>query len=234
MKCKFFFLMVFALLILPRLGQSQNHKNGSAGYMTKDSIVRKGYTLIFVNRDSLFSKEIKQKMEETFFKVYPPMARRFNKKSNKKILFVIDPGYDGIAATSGGKVVFNPGWFKKNPGDIDVVTHEVMHIVQSYGRTNGPMWLTEGIADYVRFKFGVDHAGANWKLPEVKSNQKYTNSYRVTARFLAWLETHKDKRIVNKLDNVMREKKYSDGIWQEFTGKTIDELWAEYQGNPEL
>ena len=120
------FLLAFLLLALPHITMSQSlNKGGSTGYMTKDSITRKGYTLICINLDSLFSKEIKLKLEETFFTVYPAMASRFNKNAVRKILFVIDPGYDGIAATSSDKVVFNPGWFKKNPGDIDVVTHEV-------------------------------------------------------------------------------------------------------------
>ncbi len=201
---------------------------------SKDSITRKGWTLIFSNQDPSFSPEIISKLKETFFTVYPPLVKRFNKKSADKVVFVIDPGYDGVAATSDDKVVFNPLWFKNHPGDIDVVTHEVMHIVQAYGDTPGPGWLTEGIADYVRYRYAVDHAGADWKLPDVDQNQHYTNSYRVTARFLVWLEQHKEKKIVDRLDLVMRNHTYQDSIWKELTGKTIDELWKEYVLDPAI
>ncbi len=32
----------------------------------------------------------------------------------------------------------------------------------------------------------------------------------------------------------MRSKSYSDAFWKVETGKTIDELWADYSQNPTL
>ncbi|WP_432326268.1 basic secretory protein-like protein [Mucilaginibacter sp. P25] len=120
--------------------------------------------------------------------MYPKLSKEYNKKTSKKVTFVIDTAYDGVAATGNDTVVFSAKYMTKHPGDIDVVTHEVMHIVQAYGNSDGPGWLTEGIADYARFKFGVDNAGAKWALPAFKSTQNYDNAYRVTARFLVWAE----------------------------------------------
>ncbi|RYG28596.1 MAG: secretory protein, partial [Chitinophagaceae bacterium] len=111
--------------------------------------------------------------------------------------------------------------------------HEVMHIVQSYN-DGGEGWLTEGIADYVRFKFGVNNEKGNWSLPAFKQTQSYTNSYRVTARFLVWLEKHVRKSIVNEMDAASREGKYTPGLWKQLTGKTVDELWSDYAANPEI
>jgi hypothetical protein len=85
---------------------------------------------------------------------------------------------------------------QKHPEDLDVVTHEVMHIVQNYDRSTLPGWLTEGIADYVRYKYGVDNAGSKWALPYYKAGQSYKNSYRITARFLNRLENNRHSRIV--------------------------------------
>ncbi len=48
-----------------------------------------------------------------------------------------------------------------------------MHIVQNYGRSTRPGWLTEGIADYVRYKYGVDNVGSKWALPDYKAGQSY-------------------------------------------------------------
>lgn len=193
-----------------------------------DSIVRNGYTLIFVNRDSSFSATTQRRMIETFFAVYPPMSERFNKNAARRVNFVIDPAYDGIAAASGQRVVYNPGWFAGNPNDIDVVTHEVMHIVQNYGNTPGPGWLTEGIADYARSKYGVDNESAGWSLPAYNARQNYTDAYRITARFLLWIESKWGEKVINSLDAAMRDHTYTDEIWTKLTGKSVQELWNEY------
>lgn len=199
-----------------------------------DSITKYGYTLIWINKDKDFSPVLKEKLICTFFVNYPKLAKTYNKKTMKKVSFVIDPDYKGVAATAGGIVRYSPEWFAKNPGDIDVVTHEVMHIVQGYPNGSGPWWITEGIADYVRFIDGIDNAGANWKLPEWNANQKYTDSYRVTARFFFWIEKKVKKGFVKNLDMAMRNKTFIDGFWEKQTGKTLDELWKSYSQSPSL
>ncbi|WP_423129997.1 basic secretory protein-like protein [Gaoshiqia sp. Z1-71] len=229
MKTKSMALMVLLCLAIPLFASSQPANAGS--YLSKDSISRKGYTLIYINKAEDFNPEVGERLKETFFEVYPELVKQFNKKSTRKVTFVIDPDYDGVAATSADKVVYSPKWFAAHPGDIDVVTHEVMHIVQAYGRTPGPWWVTEGIADYVRFKYGVDNAGAGWSLPELTEKHHYTNSYRITARFFVWLEKHKDEKLIKKIDQLMRGHSYRDESWKELTGQTIDELWDEYRKN---
>ncbi|MDH5828816.1 basic secretory protein-like protein [Sphingobacterium faecium] len=199
-----------------------------------DSMTRKGYTLIWINKDENFNPELKERLVNTFFVNYPKLAKTYNKNTMKKVSFVIDPDYKGVAATAGGIVRYSPEWFAKNPGDIDVVTHEVMHIVQGYPNESGPWWITEGIADYVRFVNGIDNAGANWKLPEWNDNQNYTDSYRVTARFFFWIEKNNKKGFVKNLDAAMRNKTYSDVFWKNQTGKTLEELWADYSQHPSL
>lgn len=206
-------------------------------YLSKDSVARGKYTLIFINRDSAFQasgEQIKARMIRTFFRVYPKEARRFNKATARKVTFVIDPDYRGVAAASGGIIRYSPKWMLQNPGDIDVVTHEVFHVVQSYPRGAGPGWLVEGITDYVRFKYGVDHAGANWALPDYNPKHSYTNSYRITGRFLAWLEKHVDRKIVDELDAALRTRTYGPDTWVRVTGKSLDELWQAYARKPEL
>jgi hypothetical protein len=189
-----------------------------------------GYTLIFKSNAVNLDPALKERMIKTFFKVYPKLAADFNPNTDKQVVFHLDTAYTAVAATGGGRIVFNPQWFVKYPGDIDVVTHEVMHVVQNYGNGGGPGWLTEGIADYVRFKYGVDNAGAKWTLPAFKPEQSYKNAYRITARFLNWLETNGNPGIVVKLDKAMRDHTYKANIWETLTGKSIDELWTTYAG----
>lgn len=205
----------------------------TTGYHSVQTISKKKFTLVFINKDSAFSKETAQQLIDAFFTAYPQEVKRFNKNALKKVTFIIDPGYKGVAATSNGIVRYSPDWLTKHPQDIDVVTHEAMHIVQDYGG-KGEGWLTEGIADYVRYKYGVNNKKGNWSLPVFKAGQSYTNAYRITARFLAWLEKNVDKKIVDKLDKASREGTYNSGMWKELTGKTVDELWAAYAANPAL
>ncbi|RZL97051.1 MAG: secretory protein [Pedobacter sp.] len=200
----------------------------------KETFKKKGLTLNFISMDPSFDPALKKRMVKTFFKVYPVLIKEYNDTATRKVNFVIDTGYKGVAATARGKIMYSPVYFKQNPGDIDVVTHEVMHVIQSYGRRSGPGWLTEGIADFVRYKFGVDNAGAGWSLPEYKSTHKYTDSYRITARFLAWLENHGNKGLVKKLDANLRGRTFTSAIWQIETGKNLDELWKAYSENPAL
>ncbi|TDQ07023.1 basic secretory protein-like protein [Pedobacter metabolipauper] len=200
----------------------------------KETIKRDGLTLNFTSLDSSFDPRLKQRMIETFFTVYPLLKKEYNENAATELNFVIDTAYKGVAATGGGRIVYSPAYFKQHPTDVDVVTHEVMHVIQSYGRGAGPGWLTEGIADYVRYKFGVDNPGAKWALPEYKDTQSYTNSYRITARFLAWLESHGNKGLVKKLDANLRAHTFTAELWKKETGKTLDELWVAYSANPAL
>ena len=230
MKCA---LSVAALILLGTGVKAQNNwrhtRDDRKVAVEVDSLSKKGYSLIWINKDAGFNPALKEELIAVYFKNYPKLAKIFNKKTRKEVTFVIDPDYTGVAATAGGIVRFNPKWFVKNPHDIDVVTHEVMHIVQAYPNGSGPGWLVEGIADYVRYAYGVDNASANWSLPKLTAEQNYTNSYRIVARFLDWLEKTQKKGIVKTLDAAMRNKSYTDAIWNENTGKSLDGLWAAYQ-----
>jgi hypothetical protein len=188
---------------------------------------RNGYTLTFISQDPKLDQTVKDRMVEAFFTVYPRLATEYNANTRKEVTFFVDTAYTGVAEASHGRVRFSDDWLRLHPGDIDVVTHEVMHIVQSYPYNSGPGWLTEGIADYVRYRFGVDNPGGGWALPNYSAAQHYTNSYRVTARFLVWIES-KNQGAVKKLDGAMRSNTYTPALWKELTGKHIDELWTAY------
>ena len=234
MKIKFNPLKIFStfcfVAIFSFLSVAENATN------TESRTIKKGkFTLNFTCKSADFSEAINQKLIDTFFEVYPTLVKTYNKKSPRVVTFEIDPEYNGVAATSNDKVVFSVKYMSTHPNDIDVVTHEVMHIVQAYGQRSGmPGWVTEGIADYVRYAYGVNNSGAGWRLPEFSEKHNYQNSYRITARFFAWLEL-KNKGIVKKLDQAGRDKTYEKGaIWQKLTGKTIDELWTDYCKNPAI
>jgi hypothetical protein len=207
----------------------------SSKAFAQTTTIKKGkYTLTFINQDPKFDPAIQDKLVNTFFKVYPKEAKRFNKNTVKQVTLTIDTAYTGVAYAHDGKITIASKWLQKRPGDIDVITHEAMHLVQAYPPNSGPGWLTEGIADYVRHVYGVDNAGANWSLPDLTDKHHYTNSYRITARFLLWAEKTTNKKLVNQLDAHMRNATYTPDLWKALTGKTVDELWDMYKANPAL
>ena len=191
-----------------------------------------GYKLTFINYDATLDSAEQARMVNTFYIVYPELAKAYNKNTLKAVTMVIDTTYKGVAATDNGKVTISNIWMHKHPEDIDVITHEVMHIVQDYGNSDGPGWLTEGIADYARYKFGINNEAANCKLPDYKPTQNYTDAYRVTARFLVWIEKNYNPKTVKLLDEQMRKHTYTDASWQQLTGKSLDDLWKTYIANP--
>jgi hypothetical protein len=198
------------------------------------STIKGKYKLVFINGDRDFDTVEQHRMENTFFNVYPKLAKAYNKKTAKTVVMVISTSYTGVAETGNDTVTISAQWMHKHPEDIDVITHEVMHIVQDYGNSTGPGWLTEGIADYARYKFGINNEAAKWALPAYKSSQNYDNAYRVTARFLLWMEEKVKPGIVKTLDKQLRKHTFTDNSWQQLTGKTVDELWKAYSENPAI
>jgi hypothetical protein len=137
----------------------------------------------------------------------------------------------GVANAGGRRINCAGEWFMRNlDGEAaGAVVHEMVHIVQQYGRSRGPGrnpgWMVEGLADYIR-----------WFLYEPEelrphpdpARAKYTDSYRTTGAFLNYLMENVDKEIIKKFNAAMREGRYSEDLWKEYTGKTVDELWADY------
>ena len=137
----------------------------------------------------------------------------------------------GVAATSGTRIGCAGAWFKQNlEGEaVGAVVHEMVHVVQQYGRTRGgnrnPGWLVEGVADYIRW-FLYEPPSLRPRPNPARAN--YTDSYRTTGAFLNYVVQKHDNEIVKKLIAAMREGKYTPELWKTYTGKTVDELWAEY------
>ncbi|HTU92897.1 MAG TPA: basic secretory protein-like protein [Gemmataceae bacterium] len=132
---------------------------------------------------------------------------------------------NGVAYASGGQITGSASYFKDHPKDIGAMVHETVHIVQSYRVRGNPGWLVEGIADYVRF-FKYDPGNLGRINPR---RARYDGSYRVTAAFLAYLTEKYDKDIVRKLNKMMREGEYKKEAFQKWTGKTLEQLGAEWR-----
>jgi hypothetical protein len=213
--------------------QEALHKN----WISVDTTRQDGYQLVFINKNAEFSPQTKKELIETYFKVFPALVNKFNDKTTHEVVFVTDTIYNkpgNVAEASGNRILFSPKYMKAHPTDIDIVTHEGFHLVQGYGYSAGPVWLTEGIADFIRYEYGVDNIGSKWYLPAFKETQSYKNSYRVTARFFEWIEQKVKPGMAVQLDKELRAHTYTEATWAALSGKTVDELWADYAKDPEV
>ena len=108
-------------------------------WVSSDTIKKKGYLLVFISKDPNLDQDVKKNLIDTYFKVYPKLVKTYNKNSTREVLFVVDTAYKAVAEASGNRILFSAGYMKAHPTDIDVVTHETMHIVQGYGYSAGPV-----------------------------------------------------------------------------------------------
>lgn len=149
-----------------------------------------------------------------------------NYRPPKTITLTFKPNIDAPAFASGGGITVNAKWIKAHPDDFGMIIHELTHVIQAYpGGRNTPGWLVEGIADYIRW---WRYEPESPRTPVNPEKAKYTDSYRTTAAFLAFVVAKYDRGIVKRLDKALRERTYSDEIFQQVTGKTVDTLWGEY------
>lgn len=106
--------------------------------------------------------------------------------------------------------------------------HELTHVVQAYSKDTGydTGWLTEGLADYVRwFNFEPINKRPH---PRQSRHPKATGSYQTTAAFLAYTQGKYDKNLARELNEAMYDGTYTPDIWKKLTGKTLDELNDEW------
>ena len=115
-------------------------------------------------------QEWAEKARDLCEKWYPVISetlasRDFTPPREVKLVFKDEK--KGIAYTTGAKITVVADWIRKHPDDYGMVIHELCHVVQSYSKGVG--WITEGIADYVRyFKYEPKPTP-----PKVSSKAKY-------------------------------------------------------------
>jgi uncharacterized membrane protein len=149
-----------------------------------------------------------------------------NWKTPEKIRLVFRKQQDAPAYAAGSEISISAPWIAAHPDDWGMVIHELTHVVQSYpGYRGKPGWLVEGIADYIRWWRYEPEAPRTRIDPE---KAKYTDSYRTTAAFLAYVAGRHNRSLVPKLDDALRNRRDPLPLFQELTGKSIDTLWEEF------
>lgn len=135
-----------------------------------------------------------------------------------------DPAYDGVAYTQGATIVIAADWVRRHPDDIGLVIHELAHVVQDY-RGQGEGWLTEGIADHIRYWI---YEPGRRTFPIERGKSHYRQGYGTAGAFLDWIERTRAQGIVVKLNAACREGRYRPNLFESLAGAPLDTLWEAF------
>ena len=230
-------LVIILLLVATSCGKDDASLNPDPKPV-QDSIkfIRGGITLHWNTQVKNFNPVIKKNMVETFYKVYPKIIAEYNTGASNVVTFEILPvakigDNEYPAYTSGKTITFNANYLINNASDWDIVTHEAVHVMQEGAQYVG--WLNEGVADYIRYQYGV-HNVTGWRQAFLgEKAQDYKDGYGRTGRFLLWVEKNIKAGTVKALDNELRRGVYKEETtWKTVTGLTLDELGQLYQKSP--
>jgi hypothetical protein len=156
----------------------------------------------------------------------------------RKVQIVFSADMQGVAATGGTRVSCAAKWYRQNlKGEArGSIVHELVHVVQQYGlsrrnphATPTPGWVTEGIADYVRWFLYEPRSHGAEIGKHALAKARYDASYRTTANFLNWVATKYEPQLVTHLNAAARAGIYTEAFWKQRTGHTVQELGDEWK-----
>jgi hypothetical protein len=170
--------------------------------------------------------DIARRLVEKWHPIIAEMLHTDGFKPAEEVNLVFKKDMKIPAGTSGDTISISVEHIKKHPDDFGMVIHELTHVLQRYRKFDKETWwLVEGIADYIRFY----RFEPKTKLPRVNpARASYRDGYKTSAKFLAWIERKHDKAIITHLNEVLRTGEYKPEVFEKYTRKSLDQLWAEF------
>lgn len=160
-------------------------------------------------------------------------------KAVRAITFFLDH-MDGVAHTHSShqadhkEIHLSISYFARQPPERlhaeleGVLVHEIVHCYQYDAHGSAPGGFIEGMADLVRLY--NNHAPPHWNPRE--KGDRWDAGYQNTAFFFAWIDrTHPqlgNGQVTILLNEACRSGKWSDSIFVDITGETIERLWEKY------
>jgi hypothetical protein len=134
------------------------------------------------------------------------------------------------AATRGATIDVDP-WKLivrlHNPDTFGMVAHELVHVVQAYPQGATPGWLTEGIADYMRYYVLLPDDPGRYFDPQGLTEK---TGYQPTAGLLDWVERRRPGA-VRRINQTMRQGGDGAATLTEIAGADPDALWRAYMAS---
>ncbi len=181
------------------------------------------------------------RLYENFNTVYATLCEAWNHGVFKDVDYKVDSESDGVADTRGTGneyrsliTMYSRYYAGQNYKEVDSITHELTHVCQinyntGYGGADtddSGSWIVEGMTDYSRYTYGMFPDA--FQLYPYSSNQSYTDSYRITARFFVWVEQNICPTLTEQLNEALRTEKYTSKFFDRITGYSLKTLWEMY------
>lgn len=157
---------------------------------------------------------------------WPTITRRLASpgfQAPDRVRLILRPA-DDIAATTGAEITVDSRYVMAHPEDTGLVAHELTHVVQAYPRA-APSWLTEGIADYIRYYVLLTH---DPKRAFDKAKLTWRDGYQPSAALLDFAERKFKTRTVEEVNRAMRRGEDGEAAFRRATGSTPDAVWQAY------
>lgn len=175
--------------------------------------------------------KILKTIEDAYFDNWETVVKLLNapeKTTPTKMTVKLSKTMRAPAAVSGTKMAINMNHVLRDPGDLKgMVMHELTHVIQNY-KGDGPIWFTEGVADWVRYKITPNTKWGNYMRENV-STEKPLGAYWYSSCFLMWMEETYNKPIIATVSAKCSQQQYDVSVWKELTGKNLDQLTAEFK-----
>lgn len=171
-----------------------------------------------------------QSLVQQYFPIITTWLATEDFKSPAEIKLIVKKEISAPAWATGDSITVSGKWITQHPEDLGMMIHELTHVVQQYPNSrNKPGWLVEGIADYIRWwRYEPELHATKGRTKVDASKANYTDSYRTTAVWLAWVSRTYDMRLVPQLDRAMRMREDPMEVFPRLTKKKADELWKEF------
>lgn len=195
----------------------------------KYSISGSPYTLSILWPEGEEAPAQRELIQQIYFGSYPVMRELYGTTDATHVDIFLEHAPDSIAYTSNLGIFVSMEYLAAHPEDHNLLVHELFHIVQNGYVDTDPFVpaLTEGLADYARATYASIPSGS-WQLARYEEGQSYMDSYRVTGGFLSWIAQTRGETVLIRLNRALHEGRYTADIWAEYTGETLDDLWAAY------
>lgn len=125
-------------------------------------------------------------------------------------------------AEEGDAVNLNAPYIAAHPTYFNYLAHELVHVFQGYGRHAEHPWLTESVADYVRYYviFPQDRE----RLFDPRLND-YRRGYQQGAALLDWVERTQGPGSVRRINAALRRGQDGEALIERMTGRRLDDIW---------
>lgn len=129
-----------------------------------------------------------------------------------------------------GVFLSTESWGNEFLYDAKILAHELTHVIQSfygYNSSDYPGWLIEALADYGAYLAGYSNELEKDCYGFSADMQNKTHVYGCTYKFLKFIGNKYDSEIPFKLHKALQAGNYSENLWNQYTGKTFDQLATE-------